>query len=312
MNISLSRHISDGIRHRYLTGLNVRSEELSGKLVDTLAPTYMADYTQIHNFDTRTMSPMLATLIGVRHIPFNVMLRIAGVDMSKLKVAMRKLKEKELTFVSVGYGGLSINVLHFLSLLAYRVNVDDVFKKLHIYEEDNISFTNIMRIYKDLTHFQCSFGDRLNKLHIFEDENLAEKVMLHKYYLKEEFIGDVGDDVVFFGAPDFETRDMLQKYNFIFGGHSGNNVAFVYKPKVDSDLTIESYGTINLGVFFLNMLKAAEHLVYTLLDDYRKEDEVIFEFNAKKMIEDKYEKVEEQFGKDVHSYVLTDELQIVV
>jgi hypothetical protein len=137
--------------------------------------------------------------------------------------------------------------------------------------------------------------------------------MLHQYYLTEDHIGDIGDDVFFFGAPDFETRDMLNKYNFIFGGHSGDSVAFVYKPVVDSDLTSESYGTINLASFYLNMMKATEELIYVLADDRKLEkDEILFKFNAKEYIQNKFPKTEEEYGKNVHSYAINEDIKLVI
>lgn len=314
MNISLRRHITDAVKHRYLTDLNVSSEAMSNKIIDAVTPTYVADHTPVNNYQALTISPMNASLIGASSIPFNNLIKIAGLDMKRFKKALQIVKERELTFVSVGYGGLSINMLHFLSMLAYRVDVQDVFKGLHIYENDNISYTNVMRVYKDLTHVKCKLGERLNKTSLFDEDNLAENILVHQYYLLEEHIGEIGEDVIFFGAPDFNTRDMLSKYNFIFGGHTGDEVAFVYKPKVDRDLTIETYGTINLSSFYLNMMKAVEELVYVLADgiDEREPDSVIFQHNAKKDIQERFEKVEESFGKDIHSYKINDDLSLVI
>ncbi len=314
MNLSLRKHITDAVKHRYLTDLNVSSERLNDRIIDAVTPTYVADHTPVDNYRALTISPMNASLINASSIPFNNFIKIADIDMKKLKTAFRKLKSKELTFVSVGYGGLSINVLHFLSMLAYRVDVENVFKALHIYENDNVSYTNVMRIYKDLTHVKCEMGTLMNKSVLFDEENLAEKILLHQYYLEEKHIGKVKDDVVFFGAPDFETRDMLEKYNFIFGGHVGDEVAFVYKPKVDRDLTSETYGTINLASFYLNMLKAAEILVYVLAEDEKHEpDSVIFKHNAKKDVVSRYDRVAgEDFGQDVHSYKINDDMSIII
>jgi hypothetical protein len=256
---------------------------------------------------------MNASLVGASHVPFNNLIKMADIDMSRLKVEMRKLKKKELTLVSVGYGGLSINVLHFLSLLAYRVDIDNIFKMLHIYEEDKISYTNAMRIYKDLTRVTCKMGERLNKTEIFDEDNLAENIVLHQYYLTKDHIGDINDKVVFFGAPDFETRDMLKEYNFVFGGHNGDNLAFVYKPDVDSDMTAETYGTINIASFFLNMLKAAEQLVYILASDEKYEpDTILFEHNAKDSIKRRFKRVDFDYGKDVSQYEINEDMQLII
>jgi hypothetical protein len=233
--------------------------------------------------------------------------------MKNLKEAMSAVKKKELTFVSVGYGGLSINVLHFLSLLAYRVGVENVFKTLHIYENDNVSYTNIMRIYKDLTHFKCNVGERMNKTLLFDEENLAENILLHQYYLKEEHVGSVDENTIFFGAPDFATRKMLEDKHFLFGGHQGDNVVFVYRPKVDEELTTETYGTINLSSFYLNMMKAAENLMYVLAGDLDLgDDSVIFSHNSKEEIKNNFQSDGSDYGKGVSAYTISDGISLVI
>lgn len=313
MDISFRGHITDAVKHRYVTGLNVSSETLDNKVIDVLVPTYVADHTPVNNFKALTISPMNATLIGAESIPFNNLIRLAGIDMKRFKKELQILKEKELTFVSVGYGGLSINMLHFLSMLAYRVDTSDIFKNLHIYENDNLSFTNIMRLYKDITKLQCEYAERVNKTVLFDEENLASNIYLHQYYLHEESIGDIGDDVVFFGAPDFDTREMLSRYNFIFGGHTGDEVAFMYRPKIDSDLTMETYGSINLTSFMLNMMKATEHLVYALASDDKYEDDaLIFKYNAKDAIRSEYNADSSEFGNGIASYKINDRMSIVI
>ena len=85
MNISLRRHITDAVKHRYLTDLNVNSQELGGKIIDTLTPTYVADHTEINNFEALCISPMNASLTGSTSIPFNNLIKIAGIDMKRLK-----------------------------------------------------------------------------------------------------------------------------------------------------------------------------------------------------------------------------------
>ena len=313
MNISIKEHITNAVRHRYLTDLNVNSEETSGKIIDVVAPTYMADHNQLANYQAFTFSPMNASLLGTSFVSFNKFITIANIDMDKLKDAMHKVKKKELTFVSIGYGGLSINIIHFLSLFAYRTGVEDIFKTLHIYENDNLSYTNIMRIYKDMTHISCNMGEKLNKTAIFSEENLAENIMLHQYYLTEDHLGDTDDNTVFFGAPDFNTRKILEDKNFLFSGHQGDNVSFVYQPIVDSDLTTETYGTINLASFYLNMMKATENLMYILARDEKPEkDSIVFQYNAKKYISETFEEDGVDYGKNVKSYKISDSLLLAI
>jgi hypothetical protein len=89
-----------------------------------------------------------------------------------------------------------------------------------------------------------------------------------------------------FGAPNYEARKFLQDAPFIFAGHSDNEISFYSRPIVDSDLTRETYGKINLDYFFINILKGAEELI-NIFANYKPEDlaldKKIWSYNAERM-----------------------------
>lgn len=65
------------------------------------------------------------------------------------------------------------------------------------------------------------------------------------------------DDYIFYGAPDIETRELLAQddWKFISATHGDNYCQLYIKPEQDSSLQVESYGMINLSVFFMNHVK---------------------------------------------------------
>jgi hypothetical protein len=263
-----------------------------------------------------TISPTLSKWVGTDVIPFNKLISISGIDMSRLKTNMRKLKDKDIEFASIGYGGLSINVLHFLSLLAYRVGVDEPFKVLHVFEDDRVSATNMIRFYKDMYKFPVEFGQRVFKLELFEEENLAKEVRLHKYRFDEPAKDELKENnVIYFGAPDFETRGLLEGEKFMFAGHQGDNVIIVKTPVVDDVITRETYGTINLSSFFINMLVLTDAIVDILANSFddADDDEILFEHNSKQKIIDTYPRIRAlDDEKGIAIYKIDDDMSIAI
>jgi hypothetical protein len=315
MEVSIKRRFKESIDHRFVTGIDVDPYTLDHTVVDAVIPTYLADWNDFNNYQSFTISPTLARWSGTSSIPFNKLISISGIDMKRLKENMKKVKEKEITFVSIGYGGLSINVLHFLSLLSYRVGVDELFEHLHVYENDYVSATNMIRFYKDMFKFPVSYEQRVLKLELFEEENLAKEVTMHNYRLEQEYVEATKKykNVVFFGAPDFETRKILEGENFMFAGHQGDKVILVKTPVVDTMLTRETYGTINLTSFFINMLVLTDGIIDQLANgfDDADDDDIIFEYNSKEVISSTHEKLRD-LGNGLGVYRLDDSLNIVI
>ncbi len=315
MEVSVKRRIKEAIEHRFITKIDVDPMSLDDTIVDAIVPTYVADWNDLNNYQAYTISPTLARWVGTSSIPFNKLISISGIDMKRLKTNMKRLKEKEISLASIGYGGLSINVLHFMSLLSYRVGVDDIFKHLHVFEDDYVSLTNMIRFYKDMFKFPVSYKQRVLKLELFEEENLAEEITLHNYRLDEERIAPLTEqgNVIFFGAPDFETRKILTGEKFLFAGHQGDKVVLVKTPVIDAVLTRESYGTINLTSFFINMLVLTDAIVNTLANDfeYAQDDEIIFEHDSKEVITSTKEKLR-AISDELGVYKVEDGLNIVI
>ncbi len=318
MEVSIKRRIVDAIKHRYVTDLYVgEKRNLDFTICDVVAPTYLADINVLDNQRAFTISPLLGKMIETSSIPFNKLISISGINMRRLKRNMNKVKKKKIVFASIGYGGLSMNVLHFISLLSYRTGVIEPFSQLHIFEEDNISYSNLPRFYKDLFGFPVAHGETQNKINFFDEENIAEKIVLHNYRVEKDEIEAMKDygSTVYFGAPDYKTRKLLENENFMFAGHKGDSVIIVKSPIVDTDLTRESYGTVNLTSFFMNMIVLADGIFDVLAKDFVSEDHdaVLFEHNAKENIKNSLEFerfIDEE--KDIGIYKYSNTLKIAI
>jgi len=184
-------------------------------------------------------------------------------DLKKINEWMKKVKEKNIDLVIVGYGGAMINFLYFLNLLSYKVKFNEpIFKNMVVFEKENISFTNILRLGKPIvlnsyTNYNTNTDGTLNKLNILDDEvALSEEIGLFDFYLDEEIIPRLEakfSNLVYLGAPNFAARQLMENKNFYFFGHGDNDLEIFYQPRVNSDLTVETYGSIDIPVLLSNI-----------------------------------------------------------
>jgi len=267
MEVRFKDYIKEQIEHRYAQP-NVKNNGLESTFVPH-------DFASGRRNSRYCISPNLDSIRNSsKRIGFIDLCSMASIDMRRVNSNIKKIKKlDDLELISVGYGGFSINVIHFMYLLGLEVGEIKWIKKLTIYENDNISLTNAFRIYKDMTSIKATLNYTAHKFNLIEDDaNIAKKIYTKDYYLNEieitsETKVNKSDSFsapsrkFFFGAPDFNTRKLLEDQAFIFTGHSGNEVDFWSRPIVDSDLTRETYGKIDLDYFFLNLVKSAEKMI---------------------------------------------------
>jgi len=257
--LKVSERLFENTKSRYLL-----TEENSNKnYSDRTAPLSIAtDNIKGGTF----ISPNLATICEGTSIPFSQFVAEQGIDIDHVANLFKTIKEKDIILVSLGYGGISSNVIHFMSELLRLTEVEDPFSKLVVYEEDSITLMNVLRMYKDTVRTYCSAFNLVNKLEGFTEHNLCHKdnLFLCNYFFEEELYDSVRErtGVVYFGAPDYKTRQFLENAPFYFLGHGGDEVSIIVRPKVNSELTVETYGQIDLASFFPNVL----HLTVAFLE----------------------------------------------
>ena len=248
MRVDIDAHIKENIKHRYMTMQNIDYDKRGKSVIDKLFPSCFV-YGQDISKNAAFISKFLSVYTGNKHIPFEE-IATCFIDSDTLLKLLTKVKAKKLNLSLIGYGGMGINLLHFISLLADSIDIKHIFRSLQIYEADNLSFSNTFRIYKDITKYASDINPQ-NKLRLFDEYNLAKEIkLIERRFTKD----DINTNQLHIGAPDFTTRKALYDSNFIFTGHKDDAVMLVSSPIVNDSLTIESYGSINLTTFFLNLI----------------------------------------------------------
>lgn len=260
MRISIDNHIKDNIKHRYYVDANFDYDKRGKSIVDKYFPSFFV-YGHDISKNAAFISKFLSVYSQSKHIPFHELLT-CFIDDAQLHELLVKVKAKKHHISLIGYGGMGINLIHFISLLCEQADIKHIFRSLKIYEADNLSFSNTFRIYKDITHYPSSIRAN-NKLELFDEYNLSKDIKLIK---KRFSSSELASNELYIGAPDFATRDILCDYNFIFIGHQNDNVMLISKPIVNDALTIESYGSINLATFFLNLIAVTLELLKQIVE----------------------------------------------
>lgn len=286
MDINIVTQIKENIRRRYLI-----VEKPDGFSDNTVPHRFM---TEVAAPDEVFIAPNLASIMGADPrmvLSFTDFLKLSGVqvDLDHIAANFDKIKARETTLITVGYGGMTINVLHFMSKLAALTGKTNIFKTLAIHEEDTLTLANAFRIYKDLSKIGTN-PEIKPKLSLFTEHNLAGSVALRDSYLRESYkeglldrMKTTGKHVVLWGAPDFKTRKWLSDMPFYFLGHGGNDVSIYVRPHIDESLSVETYGTINLNTLFPNLLTVTLAFIEALANDTQAEagdNSLIFEYKG--------------------------------
>lgn len=288
MDVNVRTQLGKNIERRYIKYSPVEIQsigEIDGLVVgDAIAPSCF-----VHDIPMPTnavfISESIGGMFGGHVLPFESLLAMLNVKMADIKKSLLALKKKEMNLVLIGYGGYSINTLDFLYRLCIKFGITDLFNHISIFESDNITFSNIMRIYP-------------TQLYMTPVDNTPHKFGLIKESYDGVLSSDINcvlqnfdaavyteyykdKDVVYLGAPDFDTRMLLVNEKFLFGGHAGDEVALISRPLINAELTTESYGTINPTTLLLNLLRAAVELPAVLCATDFPENQVLFDYNVK-------------------------------
>ena len=292
MNIGVLDTLKKAVSMRYKVYTKEQVEKISQErkvqtiVGDSLAASMFVDKNIEIPHGTEFISPNLATIFNQNTISFDYLVSLLDIDMVQLKADLEELKAARLNLVVVGYGGYSINTLEFLYQFCIRFGITDLFKYIAIYEDDNLTYTNCLRIYPNLG-IPANASNSISKFEVFNDVKydsvLSDNINLVFHRLDAESYKEyyLGKNVTLLGAPDFETRKLLEDARFIFGGHSGDEVALINKPIINAQITTESYGTVNPTTLFLNLIKGTTKLPKALLNN-EPAGTVLYEYNCKK------------------------------
>ena len=278
-------HIKPNILARYAM-FQRPTNGLSNVITDSFMPKLMYQY----NFDFNkildkanlpstavVISPWFANLFQIKQIKIEQMLRIIGYTKKDIKNLLIKVKRRELEMLFVGYGGTNVNTIHWLTEMCTLTHTIKLFKTVTVMEPDTLETSNLLRFPKDpealksTEYIRINKNSKLNLLTNYELKTLSRmKPEITNSRLRDFNIRSyVKEDTVIYGAPSLGTRDMLSRQNvrFISATHAGNTAYLHLNPTQDTDIQVETYGLIQLSVFFMNQLKLAAGLLETLANE---------------------------------------------
>lgn len=280
MNITMRQHLSSNIQRRY----DLRTNTPIAGFNDHLILHALVDGHTAPAANLPIISPNLATIYQAQPAPFDSLLPLLDINIEQIRADLEIIKANDVHITAIGYGGFSINLFTFMAMLAQRAGVYKPFKHITIYEDDNITLLNAFRIYKRLDNVITRRNNRAHlKLQLFQDLEMGltqELTRKAERFTADHIAAHSGE--LLFGAPDFDTRQLLENEQFLFTGHGGDEVEFISRPIIDTSITSETYGSINLTTFFLNMIKAAEAFIHTVATaESLPSNESVWKFNIK-------------------------------
>jgi len=282
ITVNVMEKIQEEIRHRYAES-SIIKHALDNDVISKLGKSnfrLLKRFTTYMNPNLLILNPSLTNTFPISYngnksktIYFNDTIKKYCIDVvgydpttpegkAKVHSLLDSIAQKNLKICIVGYGGAMINFLWNTYLLAFISSYNDpIFEEITIFEKDNISLTNILRISKPVIldsflNIHCNDDGSLPKIRLIQEEfQLTKKMSLFKRYLEDEKEVKrlVKDGFVFIGAPNFEARILLQDAPFYFLGHANNELEIFYQPLVNTELTFESYGSIDVPVLLANL-----------------------------------------------------------
>ena len=252
------------------------------------------------------INPNMAIMFNGKKVELNMLFELFAINENTLFEKIQKLKEKKLDICLIGLGGTMSNFVYFLNEMMNYFKMDDLFENLAIYENDYLEISNLPRIPLDyLTPIKLKNNyDLIPKISIFRNMR-----RLFKNNYCEERMFNINKAQCFdfvIGSPNIQTRVEMfehnQKQNFIVPLHYNNELVIFENPKViDSSISSETYGSIELTYFFLNMFRMTIELIDIMLKDRLGKNKKVLHYNSKESIDEFRNNVK----KSVNTYVFS-------
>ena len=277
--IDIGSCIVNKIKTRY-ANMNEKEFGSSNMVVDAYYPSYVINSLLCrphkNNLSDRScaISPFIANELGIYQVGIEDMCKMLGFKKNDLKLILNQVKLKKLELVLLGIGGTGMNFMHWTTELCNFTNTLNIFESIEIFEEDHLDLTNIYRIPQAIGHRNASKIHYIHKLDLIDSRSIISKTNIIKTPIRfnpnsTEYISS--GNPIFYGAPDIITREFFSKLdvkaNFISGTHGNNDCQLYINPIQNSDLQVESYGMINLSIFFMNQLKLTIEFLKLLASD---------------------------------------------
>lgn len=267
------------------------------------------------------INPNMAKIFNEPVVSIKDIMNMLDINPKELAKTLSKVKSNKINLVIIGLGGAMSNFCYFAEQFAQFVDINKPFKEIVLFENDELEFSNLFRIpldYLSSNHTlttevysqikrvirgnSCphaySQATPLNKgFMLFNHPSLYENyTLVPEYFSDQDYIklsNSKTSNVVFLGGPDNDTRRKIsemanssyitKKRNFICTLHGDNTVNIFNNPYMgDTSLLIETYGSIDLVYFHLNMAMMTYKVLQLLAENKPLEDDAhLFSFNSK-------------------------------
>jgi hypothetical protein len=203
------------------------------------------------------ISEFVANTMNVRKAHISELCEILGYTEKNIKDILLAVKRQKLNLILTGLGGTGMNFNYFASEMCNWTNTVNIFKEISVYDNDKYSISNLIRIPFD---FRSRAVDHEKTYSFINTPSIGSRMKIYDYFISLEAALRLGnlDRTIFYGAPNIRTRqDFADNENikFISATHGGDDCSLYLNPPQDDSLQIETYGRINLSIFFMNHLK---------------------------------------------------------
>ena len=237
---------------------------MSSDWAEDIVPITM--YDQRHRRVTRAVSPNMKNFMNVNDtLGYPHLVKNSMTHQTVTQDMHEHIQQQHITLHVIGYGGFMANMLYFLS----QEIQEEIFDYIYIYEPDQLTMMNSIRMYKDLSLCKAPSAAKLHMI-TQEDEQQLGNMSLNGNYFNRDMIREDGNNL-YIGSPDFETRQLLEDENFLFFGHSGSETIIHHSPKVDAELAVETYGKMNIREFHQGVFDSTQDFIRILTNPQRME-----------------------------------------
>lgn len=281
--IDIIKEMSDKIKIRYLD-VKPEGSPLGNVVADIFFPNLVRRGLRRMNTDVRwskrtfAISDFIAKELNITKMPFEDMINILGYKKKDIKEILDSVKIKGYTLNMMGFGGTGTNFYHWLNEMCVLANTVNIFEQINIFDDDEVDLTNVLRFPFDINvgSVYASSGQNGILKTSLAWNHIASTHTVRKYnerfQISDKMLEDFDiDSNIYYGAPDIMTREMFSNLNtklkFISGTHGDSECQLYINPPQDSNLQIESYGMINLSIFFMNQLKMSIEFMRLLGSD---------------------------------------------
>ena len=199
------------------------------------------------------ISERVAIDLDSRKLHISELVTMLGYTKTDISKILQTVKNKKFSIILVGLGGTGSNFLHWMYEMTQWVGKTEIFQTLEGYDDDDFDIPNMLRI-----PFIPQFNSKSKSAKKANTIPNKFRNLASQYIIKAErlTIPTKRRNSFVYGAPDIKTREVLSKSGipFFAATHRDNEYSIVENPDVDNDLMMETYGKINLAMFFLNHL----------------------------------------------------------